>query len=70
MSQEQHVFVEEAPPDLLVGCTPQAQRDDVLDVFAISLEAAVQREGKVLVEQDLQDAWRTAGGRCAATWAA
>ena len=56
VGEEQHVPVEQPLPDVLVGRAAQAKRDDVLDVLAIRLEAAVQREGKVLVEEDLQDA--------------
>jgi hypothetical protein len=41
---------------VLIGRAAQTERDDVFDVLAIRLEAAIQREGKVLVEENLQDA--------------
>ena len=68
--QEEKLSLEETLPDSLIGCTAPAKGDDVVHLFAVSLQAMVQREREVLVEEDLQDAWRTAGGKWAATWAA
>jgi hypothetical protein len=42
----------------------------VLHFHAFRPQAIVERKGEVLVQEDLQDACRTAGGKCAATWAA
>jgi hypothetical protein len=40
------------------------------DIVAVLLQPTFETERKVLVEEDSHDAWRTAGGRWAATCAA
>ncbi len=48
----------------------KAERNDVLGFDSVSVKNLEERKRKVLVEKNLHDACRTAGGRCAATWAA
>jgi hypothetical protein len=52
---------------VLIGGAAKTERDDVLDLLAVRHKRMVERKREVLVEEDLQDAWCTAGGKCAAT---
>ena len=65
--QEQHLWVAQAFTNSRVRHPAPAERDDVLGLLAIRQQAAEQGEREVFVEQNPHDAWRTAGGRCAAT---
>jgi hypothetical protein len=56
--------------DSPIGRAAPPKGDDVLRVLAFRRQPSVQRKGEVLIQENLQDAWRTAGGTCAATWAA
>jgi integrase-like protein len=48
----------------------QADGDDQLGVVAVVLQSTFKTQWKVFLEEKSHDAWRTAGGRCAATCAA
>lgn len=70
LGQEQEVLLDESVSNSPIGRAAPPESDDVLDVLAFRGQPSVQREGKVLIQEDLQEAWRTAGGTCAAMWAA
>jgi hypothetical protein len=70
LSQEREVRLDKPVSDTPIGGASLPKRDDVLRVLAFRCEPSVQRKGEVLIQENLQDAWRTAGGTCAATWAA
>jgi hypothetical protein len=67
LGQEQEVLFDKPISDSPIGRAAPPEGDDVLHVLAVRGEASVQREGKVLVQENLQEAARTAGGTCAAT---
>ncbi len=52
------------------GDTPPSDRDDVFGRHSVGLQRGEEAQWEVLVEEHLHEAWRTAGGRCAATCAA
>jgi hypothetical protein len=56
MRQEQQLTVDQTLSNALIrGATP-AEWNDVFCMLALRQEAAMQRQWKVLVEQDLHDA--------------
>ena len=69
VGQEEDRFGGKAPAQLGVRHAALSERNDVLGVIARLEKPAVQGQGKVFVEEDLQAAC-TAGGWCAATCAA
>jgi len=70
LGQKQEVLLDKPVFDTSIGRSAPPKRDDVLRVLAFRRQPSVQRKGEVLIQENLQDAWRTAGGTCAATWAA
>ncbi len=68
--QKDKVIASKAVTNGGVGKTALPKGYYVLDVVAIRTQTVVEGKWKVLVEQDLQETCLTAGGRCAATWAA
>lgn len=63
LGQEHHAVIKEPLPNSLIGGAPPTHGDDVLGLQAIAEQAAQESKREVLVEENLQDAWRTAGGR-------
>ena len=67
---EEHEFLCHQPlPDRRIRNPALTEDDDVLDVIPGCTEPVVEGKREVLVEQYLHAAF-TAGGSCAATWAA
>lgn len=62
LGQEHDVLVRQSFAYSCVRRSPPVQRDDVFDVQALGLQDSSQAQREVLVEQNLHDAWRTAGG--------
>ena len=67
LSQEENLIVLKAFANPRVRSATPAEGDDVFSGESVSVQAPEQAEGEILVEQNLHDACRTAGGRCAAT---
>jgi len=65
--EEDHVIILDPCAKLGVGHTTPAQCDHVICIQTVSAQRSAQVEREVLVEEDFHDAWRTAGGKCAAT---
>lgn len=56
--------------DPLVRCSSPTDCDDVIGLVPVVSQTVHERQRKILVEETRHDAWRTAGGRCAAPCAA
>jgi hypothetical protein len=65
--EKDHVIILDACAKLGVGHTAPVQRDHVIGLHAVRAQRSEETEREVLVEEDFHDAWRTAGGKCAAT---
>ena len=70
LREEEDISVLQSLADSRIRCASPSERDDVVRLDTVSVQTTEQAEREVLVEQDPHDAWRTAGGRCAAMWAA
>jgi len=70
LGEKDQVLCLEPTADRGIRQTTLAQNDDMLDVVTRLLQPVVEGKGEVLVKEDFHEACRTAGGRCAATWAA
>ena len=70
LRQKQEVGVDEPLGDARVRGASPAESDHMINVMAVVSQAMNEGKRKILVEENVHDAWRTAGGRWAATCAA
>jgi len=66
VGEEQQFLRAQPPANVLIRRSALAQHDDMLDVDACRAQAMVEGKREVLVEKDLHEARRTAGGKWAA----
>ncbi len=69
LRQKYEIFFGQAFADVRIGKPSFSKDDDMLGLNPRSPQMVVERERKVLIEENFQTTCWTAGGRWAATWA-